>query len=84
MTFYGAISMMIFASVMARIGVLKRLAFWIAAKAGGTFGKLTFGVFFAVFAIAVATFTGGVIIAAAFVFGICEVLGYIGKKKALS
>lgn len=81
MTFYGAISMMIFASVMARIGVLKRLAFWIAAKAGGTFGKLTFGVFFAVFAIAVATFTGGVIIAAAFVFGICEVLGYIGKKE---
>ena len=40
MTFYGAISMMIFASVMARIGVLKRLAFWIAAKAGGTFGKI--------------------------------------------
>lgn len=81
MTFYGAISMMIFATVMARIGVLKRLAFWIAEKSGGTFGRLTFGVFFAVFGIAVATFTGGVIIAAAFVFGICEALGFIGKKE---
>ncbi len=81
MTFYGAISMMIFATVMARIGVLKRLAFWIAEKAGGTFGKLTFGVFFAVFGIAVATFTGGVIIAAAFCFGICEALNIVGKKE---
>ncbi len=81
MTFYGAISMMIFASVMARIGVLKRLAYWIAEKAGGTFGKLTFGVFFAVFGIAVATFTGGVIVAAAFCYGICEALGIVGKKE---
>ncbi len=80
-TFYGAMSMMIFATIMSRIGVLKRLAFWIAEKAGGTFGKLTFGVFFGVFAIAMVTFTGGVIIAAAFCFGVCKALGYLGKKE---
>ena len=82
LTFYGAMSMMIFAGVMARIGVLTRLAYWIAAKAGGTFGKLVFGVFFAVFAIAMLTFTGGVIIAAAFCFGICKALDLIGTKEA--
>ncbi len=81
LTFYGAMSMMIFAGIMARIGVLKRLAYWIAAKAGGSFGNLTFGVFFAVFAIAMLTFTGGVIIAAAFCFGICKALNLIGKKE---
>lgn len=81
MTFYGAISMMIFASIMARIGVLTRLAYWIAEKVSGNFGKLTFGVFFAVFAIAMVTFTGGVIVAAAFCFGICKALDLVGKKE---
>jgi len=81
LTFYGAMSMMIFATVMARVGVLTRLAYWIAAKAGGTFGKLTFGVFFAVFAIAAATFTGGVIIAAAFCYGVCKALDLVGTKE---
>lgn len=81
LTFYGAMSMMLFATVMARVGVLTRLAYWIAEKAGGTFGKLTFGVFFGVFAIAAATFTGGVIIAAAFVYGVCKALDLVGTKE---
>lgn len=81
MTFYGAMSMMIFAGTLARIGVLKRLAFWIAEKVSGNFGKLTFGVFFAVFAVAMVTFTGGVIVAAAFVYGVCKALDLVGKKE---
>ncbi len=80
-TFSGAMSMMIFAMVMARVGVLKRLAFWIAGKSGGTFDKLVLGTFLACFGIAVGTFTGGVIIAAAFVFGICKALDLIGTEK---
>jgi len=80
-TFYGATGMMIFAVILARIGVLRRLAFWISAKSGGTFGNLTFCIFFAVFAIAMITFTGGVIVAAAFVFGVCKALDYVGKKE---
>lgn len=81
MTFYGAVGMMVFAGTLARIGVLKRLAFWISAKSGGTFGNLAFCVFLAVFAIAMVTFTGGVIVAAAFVYGVCKALDYVGKKE---
>ena len=45
----GVIGCLLLANILDRIGLLRRIAFWIARKSGGTFNKAVYGVFLAGF-----------------------------------
>lgn len=77
----GCIGCLILANILDRIGLLKRIAFWIAQKSGGTFNTAVFGIFLAGLVVSVLTFASGCVIIAALCYGMCKALNLIKKKE---
>lgn len=68
-TIPGMAGILILATTLERIGLLKRLAFFVARKFGGSFTGTVYSVFAATLSIAVVTFACGDVIAAAVAYG---------------
>lgn len=75
------IGCLLLANLLSKIGLLKRIAFWIALRFGGTFNGAVFGIFFAALAVSVVTFASGCVITAALCYGMCRSLGVMKKKE---
>ena len=77
----GCIGCLLLANILDRIGLLRRIAFWIARKSGGTFNKAVYGVFLAGFVVSILTFASGCVIVAALCYGMCKSLGLVKQKE---
>lgn len=63
---------LIFSAILEQCGLLKRIAYWIIYKCGGSFNGATFGVFFVGIALNIITFCNGWIVACVLVYGLCK------------
>lgn len=68
-------------NVLEEIGLLKRIAYFIIRKTGGTYNGTVWGIFFSCMLLALITFGGSIIIGAALCFGVCKTLNLQGKKE---
>ncbi len=66
-------------SVLDRIGLLKRMAYWCILKCGGSYYGLLFGIFIAGTVINMVTGGNGYVIMAVFTFGLCKAFD-LGKS----
>jgi len=78
---YGAIGCMLLANVLNQCGLLKRVAYWVAIKCGGSFNKAVYAIFFAAFAVSIVTFAAGSVVCAALSFGFVQAMGLMKKKE---
>lgn len=63
---------LIFSAILEQCGLLKRIAYWIIYKCGGSFNGAIFGVFFVGIALNLITFCNGWIVACVLVYGLCK------------
>lgn len=80
-TIYGMVGGFILAKILTRVGLMKRLAYWVAIKCGGSFNRCCYAVFFAGFAVAIATFATCCLVTAAIAFGFVTAMGWEKKKE---
>ena len=69
------------ANICSECGVLERVAYWIVRKCGGSFMKVTIGIFLACLAICWLTFGNGVVIGIVFSYALCKALHYEKTKE---
>lgn len=69
------------ANICSDCGVLERMAYWIVRKCGGSFMKVTIGLFLACLAICWLTFGNGVVIGIVFCYALCKALHYEKTKE---
>ena len=70
----------VLAAVLEESGLLKRVAYWVILRTGGTFKGVYYGIFLVSFLIAVITFGNAYIFTAAFAYGIVRGLG-LGRSR---
>lgn len=63
---------LVFSAVLEQCGLLKRIAYWIIYKCGGSFNGAVFGVFFVGIVLNIITFCNGWIVACVLVYGLCK------------
>lgn len=63
---------LIFSAILEQCGLLKRIAYWIIYKCGGSLNGAIFGVFFVGIALNLITFCNGWIVACVLVYGLCK------------
>ena len=68
-TIPGVAGVLVLATTLERIGLLKRMAFWVAQKFGGSYVGAVYSVFAATLTITLVTFACGDVIAAAITYG---------------
>ena len=69
------------ANICSDCGVLERMSYWIVRKCGGSFMKVTIGLFLACLAICWLTFGNGVVIGIVFCYALCKALHYEKTKE---
>lgn len=82
-TLYLIVGAFVLAAVLEESGLLKRVAYWIILKTGGTFQGVYYGIYFVSFFIAVITFNNAYIFTAAFAYGMVRGLGMKRSKEAM-
>ncbi len=65
---------LIFSNVLDECGLLKRIAYYVISKCGGTYGGAVFGCFFIGIILNMITFCYGWLVASALVFGVCKAM----------
>ncbi|WP_242948691.1 SLC13 family permease [Caloramator quimbayensis] len=65
---------LIFSNVLDDCGLLKRIAYYVISKCGGTYAGTVFGCFFIGIALNIVTFCYGWLVSSALVFGICKAM----------
>lgn len=73
---------LIFSNVLNECGLLKRIAYWVIRKCGGTFNGAVFGCFFAGIILNIITFCNGWIVTCALVYGICVAMELKPSKES--
>lgn len=73
---------LIFASVLDDCGLLKRIAFFVIRKCGGTYLGAVFGCFFIGCILNIITFCNGWLVASALVFGVCKAMDLKPSKES--
>lgn len=73
---------LIFASVLDECGILKRIAYFIIWKCGGSYMGAVFGCFFIGCALNIITFCNGWLVASALVFGVCKAMDLKASKES--
>lgn len=71
---------MFLAAVFDRIGLLKRIAYWVILKCGGTFNKTMFGLFLSGAVLSFATFGNAYILSITLGYGVCRAMN-LGKSR---
>lgn len=73
---------LIFSNVLDECGLLKRIAYYVIRKCGGTYNGAVFGCFFIGIILNLITFCNGWIVSAALVFGVCKAMDLRPSKEA--
>ncbi|GAX06677.1 cation transport protein [Secundilactobacillus pentosiphilus] len=73
---------LIFSNVLDDIGLLRRIAYYVIKKSGGTYAGVTFGCFFIGVALNVVTFSNGWLVASAVIYGICKAMDLKPSKES--
>lgn len=77
---FACIAGIILGATLDRVGILKRLSYWIIIKCGGSFERTIFALFIASSVMSILTFMGAALIIAAMCYGLCKAM----KVKARS
>ena len=80
-TMYGCVGCLLLANVLSACGLLQRIAYWVAAKCGGSFNKSVYAIFFATFAMSIVTFGAGFVIGAVLCFSFVAAMKMIKTKE---
>lgn len=73
---------LIFSNVLDETGLLKRIAYFVIRKCGGTYAGAVFGCFFIGIILNLITFCNGWLVASALVYGICKAMDMKPSKEA--
>ena len=76
------VSAILLAGVLGRIGLLKRLTYWIVWKCGGSFTRTMYALYFACLIVSAITFAGASTIIAALCYGMAAALKMENKEEA--
>ncbi len=76
------VSAMALAGILGRVGLLKRLTFWVVWKCGGSFNRTMYALYFACILASAVTFAGASIIIAALCYGMVVALKIENKEEA--
>ena len=79
---FNIVGAMLLANVLDATGLLRRIAFFIIRKCGGTFNGSVWGLFIAGLVISFITFANGYVVIATLSYGICKALGVSRNKEA--
>lgn len=73
---------LIFSTVLDECGLLKRIAYCVIRKCGGTYGGVVFGCFVIGILLNLVTFCYGWVIAGALIFGVCKAMGLKPSRES--
>lgn len=73
-TVWMVIGGLIFSNLLDECGLLKRIAYYVISKCGGTYSGAVFGCFFIGIILNLITFCYGWLVASALVFGVCKAM----------
>lgn len=73
---------LIFSTMLEQCGLLKRIAYFIIEKCGGTFNGAVFGVFLVGIVLNIITFCNGWIVSCVLVYGVCKAMNLEKSKQA--
>ena len=73
---------LIFSNVLDETGLLKRIAYYVIRKCGGTYAGAVFGCFFIGIILNLITFCNGWLVASALVYGVCKAMDMKPSKEA--
>jgi di/tricarboxylate transporter len=73
---------LIFSNVLDECGLLKRIAYFVIRKCGGTYGGAVFGCFFIGIILNLITFCNGWIVNCALVFGVCKAMNLKPSRES--
>ncbi|KRK33296.1 SLC13 family permease [Loigolactobacillus bifermentans] len=73
---------LIFSNVLDDIGLLKRIAYYVICKCGGTYAGAVFGCFFIGIVLNIVTFSNGWLVASAMVYGVCKAMDLKPSREA--
>lgn len=77
---YVIIGAFVLASMLEEVGVLKRIAYWIILRFGGSFKGTYWGIFVACTLVSIITFGNAYIVLATITYGICKAFN-LGKSR---
>jgi len=80
---YVIIGAFVLASMLEEVGLLKRIAYWIILKLGGSFQATYWGLFVACTIVSIITFGNSYIVVATITYGICKAFN-LGISRASS
>ncbi|EOI55432.1 SLC13 family permease [Enterococcus gilvus] len=73
---------LIFSNVLDETGLLRRIAYYVIRKCGGTYSGAVFGCFFIGIILNLITFCNGWLVASALVYGVCSAMNMKPSKEA--
>ena len=73
---------LIFSTVLDECGLLKRIAYFVIRKCGGTYGGVVYGCFMIGIVLNLVTFCYGWVIAGALIFGVCKAMGLKPSRES--
>lgn len=73
---------LIFSNVLEDCGLLKRIAYFVIGKCGGTYTGAVFGCFLIGIILNLITFCNGWLVASALVYGVCKAMGLKPSKES--
>lgn len=73
---------LIFSNILEDTGLLKRIAYFVIRKCGGTYVGAVFGCFFIGIILNLITFCNGWLVAAALVYGICKAMNLKPSRES--
>ncbi|KAF1295991.1 hypothetical protein BAU15_14055 [Enterococcus sp. JM4C] len=73
---------LIFSNILDETGLLKRIAYFVILKCGGTYAGAVFGCFFIGIILNLITFCNGWLVAAALVYGVCKAMDLKPSKES--
>lgn len=71
---FACIAGIVLGTVLDRIGLLRRISYWILIKCGGSFQRTVFALFLACSVMSILTFMGAIVIIAAMCFGLIKAM----------
>lgn len=81
-TIWMVLGGLIFSNVLDDCGLLKRIAYYVIRKCGGTYGGAVFGCFFIGIILNLITFCNGWIVNCALVFGVCKAMNLKPSRES--